>query len=100
MEGKTPTIENNEMYSKEEFVKKFNNFHLVFTVRDPEYLPDIKEFLKSHFFDKFEEIKKDFQERTLSRRKIADKHINTFYEIYTVLKREGFSNKDLGLFYG
>ena len=101
MEGRTPTIENNEMYSKEEFIKKFNNFHLVFAVRDPEYLPDIKEFLQINYPVEFGEFKEKFQKTgNLPTKTVVANNIDALFRMYLVLKQDGkFSNKALGLIY-
>jgi len=49
-------IENNELYSEKEFIEQFNNFHLIFIIEDPEYLPNIKKFLQDNCSTDFEEI--------------------------------------------
>lgn len=99
-----PILEKNEIYPKEEFIKKFNNFHLIFTQPDPEYLSDIKEFLHlSRHADKFKEIKERFEkkeERKESRQKIIEEYMSDFYEMYMALRKDNkFSNKQLGLIY-
>ena len=94
-------IENNELYSETEFIEQFNNFHLIFIIEDPEYLPNIKKFLQDNCSTDFEEVKKRFKEgENLSTRIIIKNNIAVLYKIYLTLKQSGkFSNKQLGLKY-
>ena len=87
------------LYSQEEFIKRFNNFHLIFTVDDPEYLPKIKQFIQVDYPAEFAEIKRKLKVENLSVKTIKE-NITILYKIYLALKQKGnFSNKELGLEY-
>lgn len=100
MEGVQSIIENNEVFLKEEFIKKFDNFHLIFSIDDPRYLSNIKEFLQINYLVEFEELKKKFKEKGSLFTDVVKENIDVLYELYLALKQDGkFSNKNLGLKY-
>lgn len=89
-------------YSKEEFEKQFNNFHLVFMIDDPKYMSDVKKVLQNEkenpvLYKKFQKIKEEFKKG--DRKEVIKNDKEELYYIYEVLRKKGFSNKRLGLIY-
>ena len=106
-----PTIYKHEQtqFSLEEFEKRFNNFHLVFMIDEPEYeyMSKVKGFLlQSKYSDRFTEIKERFKKMEKkevnkeNRRDIIKEYMSDFYNMYLELRKDKrFSNKNLGLIY-
>jgi hypothetical protein len=104
MEGPLTKIENNEIYLQEEFIKKFENFHLLFSIKYDE------EFGRRFFAQKFllenYPIRMIYFGDVFKKKKSCDdipqivsENMDTLYPMYTALRKEGFSNKELGLKY-
>ena len=101
---KTPITYQHEQtqYAKEEFLKQFGNFHLIFMVDGIDYMSDVKKFLQNEkedpvMFEKFKKIKEEFKNK--SHGEVIKNNTENLFQIYEFLRKKGFSNKQLGLQY-
>lgn len=105
----TPIIYKHEQthFSYEEFIKRFNNFYLIFMIGEPWYRENIKKVLQDEkndpvLYKSFQKMREEFEKTKLNNvnlQNVVEKNKKELFDIYKTLREKGFSNKELGLTY-